>query len=67
MNGDLSPAELVRRLLASGYKVIGENVKSPVGRVPKGSTVLTDHNGKRAVWIDGKLYQHESHQKRGGS
>ena len=68
MNGDLSPAELIRRLLASGYKVIGENVKSPVGRVPKGSTVLTDHNGKRAVWIDGKLYQHESHlERRGGS
>ncbi len=67
MNGDLSPAEIIRRLLASGYQVIGENVKSPVGRVPKGSTVLTDHNGKRAVWIDGRLYQHAGNYKKRGS
>ena len=58
MNGDLSPAEIIRRLLSAGFRVIGKGVKSPVGRVPKGSTVFTDHNGKRAVWIDGKLYQH---------
>jgi hypothetical protein len=57
MNGDLSPAEIIRRLLSADYKVIAENVPSPVGRVPKGSTVLTDHKDKRAVWIDGKLYQ----------
>ena len=57
MNGDLSPKELVRRLEAAGYKVIKKNVPSPVGRVPRGSTVLTDANGRRAVWILGKLYQ----------
>ena len=57
MNGDLSPAEIIKTLLRSGYEVIAEGVKSPVGKVPKGSTVLTDYNDKRAVWIDGKLYQ----------
>lgn len=57
MNGDLSPAEIIKTLLRSGYEVIAEGVKSPVGEVPKGSTVLTDHNDKRAVWIEGKLYQ----------
>lgn len=56
MNGDLSPKELIRRLLQSGYREIGKS-KSPVGKVPRGSTVLTDINGKRAVWINGKLYQ----------
>ena len=63
MNGDLSPKAIIRRLLAAGYKVVGENVKSPVGPVPRGSTVLTDHNGKRAVWILGKLYQKTDDQK----
>jgi hypothetical protein len=57
MNGDLSPRAIVKKLLASGYKVVEEKVKSPVGKVPRGSTVLTDRNGKRAVWINGRLYQ----------
>lgn len=57
MNGDLSPAIIIKKLLDAGHKVIAENVPSPVGKVPKGSTVLTDFNDKRAVWIDGKLYQ----------
>jgi hypothetical protein len=59
MAEDLSPAGIIRKLLTSGYQVVAKNVKSPVGSVPKGSTVLTDHRGKRAVWINGKLYQHE--------
>lgn len=63
MNGDLSPATIVKKLLTAGYKVIAENVKSPVGKVPKGSTVLTDANGKRAVWIDGRLYQKQENGK----
>ena len=57
MAEDLSPAGIIKKLLSTGYKVIASNVKSPVGKVPRGSTVLTDHNGKRAVWINGKLYQ----------
>lgn len=57
MSGDLSPRGLIRRLLAAGYKVVKEGVKSPVGKVPRGSTVLTDYKGKRAVWVYGKLYQ----------
>ena len=57
MAQDLSPAGIIRTLLGAGYKVVATNVKSPVGKVPRGSTVLTDHNGKRAVWINGKLYQ----------
>ena len=57
MAEDLSPAGIIRKLLGAGYRVIAQNVKSPVGKVPRGSTVLTDHNGKRAVWINGKLYQ----------
>lgn len=58
MNGDLSPQTLIKRMLDSGYRVVQEKTPSPVGRVPKGSTVLTDYNGKRAVWILGKIYQH---------
>lgn len=54
---DLSPAGLIKKLTAAGYQVVATNVKSPVGQVPRGSTVLTDHNGRRAVWIQGKLYQ----------
>jgi hypothetical protein len=57
MNGDLSPKTLIAKLLGAGYKVVKDNVPGPVGKVPRGSTVLTDHNGKRAVWILGKLYQ----------
>ena len=57
MAEDLSPAGIIRKLLKGGYQVIATNVKSPVGKVPRGSTVFTDHNGKRAVWINGKLYQ----------
>ena len=57
MAEDLSPAGIIRKLLNAGYKEIAKNVKSPVGKVPRGSTVLTDHKGKRAVWINGKLYQ----------
>lgn len=58
MNGDLSPKVIIQKLLTSGYEIIAENVPSPVGDVPTGSTVFTDHNDKRAVWIDGRLYQH---------
>jgi hypothetical protein len=57
MNGDLSPQELIRRLVKDGYQLIESNVPSPVGKVPPGSTVLTDRNDKRAIWIDGCLYQ----------
>lgn len=45
----------------------GEHQPVPVGDVPRGSVVLTDHNGQRAVWLDGKLYQkarkHDSHHR----
>jgi hypothetical protein len=57
MAEDLSPAGIIRKLLADGYQVVARNVKSPVGQVPQGSTVLTDHDGMRAIWIDGDLYQ----------
>jgi len=58
MNGDLSPSQIIKQLVDAGYKVVKENMPSPVGRVPKGSTVITDHEEKRAYWIDGKLFQH---------
>jgi len=63
MSGDLSPTEIIRRLKEAGYQVIGSNVPSPVGKVPKGSTVLTDHNDKRAVWFDGNLYQQKESKR----
>jgi len=63
MNGDLSPAMIIKQLVDAGYKLIAVNVPSPVGRVPKGSTVITDHEAKRAYWIDGKLFQHPKASK----
>jgi len=57
MAEDLSPKGIIKKLTDVGFKVIATNVKSPVGKVPRGSTVLTDHEDKRAVWINGKLYQ----------
>lgn len=58
MNGDMSPKALIKRLLECGYSVVATKQPSPVGPVPRGSTVLTDYNGKRAVWVLGKVYQH---------
>jgi hypothetical protein len=57
LSGDLSRTETLRKLLLDGYQVISENVPSPVGDVPRDSIVLTDCNGRRALWLNGKLYQ----------
>jgi hypothetical protein len=63
MAEDLSPAGIIRKMLTAGYQVVAKNVKSPVGRVPQGSTVLTDHNGKRAVWVNGDVYQKSEYRQ----
>ena len=63
MAEDLSPAGIIRKMLSAGYQVVARNVQSPVGRVPRGSTVLTDQDGKRAVWIDGDVYQKSEYRQ----
>ncbi len=49
----ITPLLLVRH----DYKMIQEMPESPVGEVDKGCAVLIEYRGKRAVWIDGKVYQ----------
>lgn len=50
-----SPAAIMKRVLKT-MKLVATGVRSPVGRVEKGSRVHFTYQGKPSLWIDGNVY-----------